>query len=84
MQKIKYIVFAVMIMIGLLVTGELYQEYLDRFDYFYYVTFYAEDETEYQSMLADISATACQYDVAVFAIEQEERIYQFDYHLRRR
>ena len=70
MERIKYIVFSLLVLIGLVVPGELYQSYTGCFADFYEVSFYLQPDSSRDTMLADISATAEQHHVSVFMMDQ--------------
>lgn len=65
MQKIKYLIFAVLILSGLIFSGELYQGYMDNFNHFYTFTCFLHDASR-DTMLSDIEQAAERNHVQVF------------------
>ena len=71
MQKVKYFIFSILILFGLVLTGELYQSYMDVFNDFYSTTFYMQDEIPRDTMLSDIQNVAAKNHIQVFCMETE-------------
>ena len=70
MERIKHIVFSLLILIGLTIPSELYQSYTGCFSDFYEVSFYIPPDGSRDEMLADISAAAEQNYVSVSVMTQ--------------
>lgn len=70
MQKVKYIIITIFIMIGLIITGELYQSYTDSVSDFYETTFYVQPGIDADYMIEDIYNTAQSHNVSVFFIDK--------------
>lgn len=70
MKRIKYIFCAIFIMLAVLSTSELYQNYLSVFlEDFYAVTFYVQPDTTCEEMIKDINQFSKKYDIEVFFAE---------------
>lgn len=69
MNKIKYILISILMLIGILIPGELYQLYMDNFNSFYMTTFYLQGDATKEKMLSDIADTAHKYNLQVFTME---------------
>lgn len=69
MERIKYIVFSLLVLIGLVIPGELYQSYTGCFADFYEVSFYLQPDSTRDKMLADISEEAEQQHLSVFMVD---------------
>lgn len=70
MKKIKYIITMIFIMVGFVMTGELYQSYTDDISNFYETTFYVQPGVEADDMIKDIYDTAKEHKVSVFFIDK--------------
>ncbi|MBP1566871.1 MAG: hypothetical protein J6A58_14100 [Oscillospiraceae bacterium] len=70
MKKIKYIITIIFIMVGFVMTGELYQSYTDNVSNFYETTFYVQPGVEADDMIKDIYDTAKEHKVSVFFIDK--------------
>ncbi len=69
MNRIKYIVFSILILTGLLISGELYQSYSECFSDFYETSFYVQNGISSEKMLDDIYTEAEKHDVSVFFMD---------------
>lgn len=70
MKKIKYLFFAIFIICGFLLSGELYQDYLNSFaNLCDYTTLYAESYINNDEMLEDLTNAADKNNVNFFVTE---------------
>lgn len=71
MQKIKYLIFSILFLFGLICSGEMYQSYMDIFNNFYDTTFYMQEGIPRDTMLSDIQNTAKKNHIQVFCKSAE-------------
>lgn len=69
MNRIKYIVFSILVLAGLLISGELYQSYSECFSDFYETSFYVQNGISSEKMLDDIYNEAEKHDISVFFMD---------------
>ncbi len=75
MKCAKYALFSFLIIVVFLMTGELYQSYLNSFTSsdFYTTSFYMKPDIEKQTMLKDIYAAAERNGISVFVMHEETK-----------
>ncbi len=75
MKCAKYALFSFLIIVVFLMTGELYQGYLNSFTSsdFYTTSFYMKPDIEKQTMLKDIYAAAERNGISVFVMHEETK-----------
>ncbi len=75
MKCAKYALFSFLIIVVFLMTGELYQSYLNSFTSsdFYTTSFYMKPDIEKQTMLKDIYTAAERNGISVFVMHEETK-----------
>lgn len=71
MKRIKYVFCTIFILLAVLSTAELYQNYLSVFlEDFYAVTFYLPSEIDCEEMLGEIIETSEKNDIEIFYADE--------------
>ncbi len=71
MKSTKRIIFIVLMILCIGLPCENYQSYLDTVKNFTQTTFYCPEDTDFDTMLDDIEATADKHDIMVFKIRSQ-------------
>lgn len=72
MKKIKYIIYFLLVFLGFIITGEIFQDYLNSFEsQSDYTTLYADKGVSHNEMLVDIENAAEKNNVEVFFVKRE-------------
>lgn len=87
MKAVKYIIIFMLVCVGVILPGELYQNYVGLFSIEPNTSFYMQEGISRDDMLDEILSRAEEYDVSLFFIEtrtrdnffQEIKIYCDDY-----
>ncbi len=71
MNKVRFTISTLLLLIALIFTCDLYQIYIYSFEDFYNTSFYTQPEIETEDMLTDICRVSDKYDVQIFFIAKE-------------
>lgn len=73
MRVAKYSIAAILLCIGMIFSGEIYQLYCNSFADFYNVSFYLQEDTIPDDMIADINRAASDNEVEVFFLDMDTK-----------